>query len=80
MYNSGVKQLDKGKAFFEKVLAPLSGVQPENWKYKGMVFFPNIDDRDFFMSLKDDPFTEEEIKVSKKIKCFRTFDNCSCFS
>merc|ERR1719450_1076029 len=62
MYDSGLKQLHKGEAFFEKVLAPLSGIQPKNWKYKGMVFFPNIDDRDFFMSLKDDPFTEEEIK------------------
>ena len=62
MYEDGLQQIGKGEAYFEKVLAPLSGVKTENWTYKGLVFFPNIDNRNVFMSLED-PLTEEEIKV-----------------
>ena len=62
MYEDGLKQIGKGEAYFKKVLAPLSGVTTENWTYKGLVFFPNIDNRNVFMSLED-PLTEEEIKV-----------------
>ena len=63
MYEDGLKQIGKGEAYFKKVLAPLSGVTTENWTYKGLVFFPNIHNRNVFMSLED-PFTKDETKVS----------------
>ena len=70
MYDHGLKQLDKGKAYFENVLSPLSGLSSGSFDYKGLVFFPNIENRDVFMSLED-PFTEEETKVSHQLRLGR---------
>ena len=62
MYEDGLKQIGKGEAYFEKVLSPLSGVTTENWTYKGLVFFPNIDSRDIF--IMGDNFFQKSFPVA----------------
>ena len=64
MYEDGLKQIGKGEAYFKKVLAPLSGVTTENWTYKGLVFFPNIDNREALREAGLE-ITEDEVKVEK---------------